>query len=435
MKKGGLFMLAKDYIELHHNDSQWYICLAEKQGDEWNQEMFHISKVKEMPSDDPHFVGADKYFSLNSFYRPSRKGEDVRHIRALYVDIDCYKVGLKPHEVAKKLQDEYFEKKIPTPNVITFTGRGINCIWWIKHAPKGAMKSWSRMNNYLFEQLKPLGADSSCAVDVARVFRLPGSINSKSNEKVQAFIRKRDKYHLGTLLEQWAPWTKEKREKLTVKKKRTVKSKFTLKTLARARIKDLETLQFLRNQDGVVDGYREIACFLYFYNKLCLMVNEEAAFNDVLEYNKGFIKPLNENELKGIKQYTEKKAEEWKIAYNLKAFMSRKNGEINQHGLIFSNKKLIDLLEITKEEQQFMTTIIGEEEKKRRERIRQANIRRKNGQAERHEYLQAQKQITEDKLSQVKELLDKGYKQKQIAEELGLSKGRVSQLVKQIKKV
>lgn len=60
-------MLAKDYIELHHNDSEWYICLAEKQGNKWNQEMFHMSTIKEMKSDDPHFIGEDKYFSLNAF--------------------------------------------------------------------------------------------------------------------------------------------------------------------------------------------------------------------------------------------------------------------------------------------------------------------------------------------------------------------------------
>ncbi|WP_426983505.1 hypothetical protein ACP059_21050 (plasmid) [Bacillus cabrialesii] len=429
-------MLPKDYLDIHHDDSQWYICLAQKNNGEWEQHMYHISQIRQMTNDDPRLNGLNKYYGLNAFYCPSRKGEDVRHIRALYADLDCYNVGLKPHEVAKKLQEEYFEKKIPTPNVITFTGRGVNCVWWIQHAPKGAIKSWSRMNNFIFEQLKPLGADSTCASDVSRVFRIPGSINSKTNEKVQAFIRRQDKYHLGTLLEEWAPWNTEKREKqAAVKKKRAFKSRFTLKTLANARIKDLETLQYLRNRDGVVDGYREIASFLYFYNKLCLVTNEEAAFNEVLAYNKSFIKPLNQNELIGNKKYIEEKAEEWKIAYNLKEFKRRENGEINRHGLIFSNKKIIELLKITDDEQQFMTTIIGEEEYKRRERIRQATNRRKNGQAERKAYLQAQKQITDNRLLKVKELIEKGYKQKQIVEELGLSKGRVSQLVKQLKKV
>lgn len=427
-------MLAKDYIDLHHSDSQWYICLGEKQGEEWSQKMFHISKVREMENDDPHFIGNDKYFSLNAFYCPSRKSEDVRHIRALYVDLDCYNVNLKPHEVAKQLQDEYFEKRIPTPNVITFTGRGINCIWWIKHAPKGAMNTWARMNNYIYEQLKPLGADGTCAVDVARVFRIPGSINSKTHEKVQAFIRKRDKYYLGELLEQWAPWNKEQRKQQAAKKKRTIKSKFTLKTLAHARIKDLETLQYLRNKDGVVDGYREQACFLYFYNKLCLVTNDETAYKDVLEYNKGFIKSLSERELDGIKRYTEGKAEEWKIAYNLKEFKFRKNGEVNRHGLIFSNEKLIKLLEITEDEQQFMTTIIGEEEYKRRERIRSANNRRKNGQASRKDYLKVQKEVTEDKLSQLKNLLETKPKAKktELAEQLGVSRQHLYRLIKQI---
>ncbi|WP_330949740.1 hypothetical protein [Virgibacillus sp. MG-45] len=82
-----------------------------------------------------------------------------------------------------------------------------------------------------------------------------------------------------------------------------------------------------------------------------------------------------------------------------------------------------------------MTTIIGEEEKKRRERIRSINNRRKNGQIERKVYIEEQQIKTTDRLIQVETLLNKGYKQKQIVEELGLYKGRGSQLVKQIKEV
>lgn len=428
-------MLAKEYIELHHSDSEWYICLAEKKNEAWKQRMYHIDTVRNMPENDSRFIGEDKYFSLNAFYKPSRASEDVRHIRALYVDIDCYNVGLKPHEVARKLHDEYFGVKIPTPNVVTFTGRGINCIWWIKHAPKGAVNSWQRMNNYLFEQLKPLGADSTCAVDVARVFRLPGSINSKTQEKVQAFIRKKDKYYLGDLLEKYAPWTLETRKQQhQARKKRAVKSHFTLKTLANARIRDMEILQQLRNKNGVVDGYREIASFLFYYNRLTLISDEEQAFNNVLEFNKGFIKPLSTNELKGIRNYTEEKAEEWKIAYNMKEFKRRKQGDKNSHGLIYSNKKLIDLLDITEEEQQYMTTIIGEEEKKRRERIRSANNRRKNGQVERKQYLAEQQSKTADKLEQLRQLLAENPKAKKtyLAKELGVGREYIYDLMKKL---
>lgn len=38
-----------------------------------------------------------------------------------------------------------------------------------------------------------------------------------------------------------------------------------------------------------------------------------------------------------------------------------------------------------------------------------------------------------DNINVVKELYDKGYKQVQIVRELGLSKGRVSQIIKELK--
>lgn len=84
-----------------------------------------------------------------------------------------------------------------------------------------------------------------------------------------------------------------------------------------------------------------------------------------------------------------------------------------------------------------MTTIIGEEEKKRRERIRSANNRRKNGQVERKEYIAEQQSKTMDKLSQLKQLLAENpkAKRKELAEKLGVSGPRITQLKNSHKKV
>jgi hypothetical protein len=73
--------------------------------------------------------------------------------------------------------------------------------------------------------------------------------------------------------------------------------------------------------------------------------------------------------------------------------------------------------------------------KNRRKRISNMEIRREQGVRPRHQYVKEQHKKTDENLIQVKEILDKGLNQKEIADQLGLSKGRISQLVKLIKKI
>lgn len=437
---------AKTYLELHHLDTNnhtdisdnddSYICIGSKQGANWTQKMLKVADAMKLPADDPLFTGVNKYFSLNSFYNTQRKANQIRHLRALYVDIDCYNVDLKPNEVAKKLQEEYFDDKIPKPNVILFSGRGVSCIWWIEHAPIGATNSWKRMNSYIYDQLVDFGADASCKEDTARVFRLPGSLNSKSHNQVYAYVLKKTKYRLGTLLEDYAPWTKAKREeRASIRKKRAVGNKgMTLKTLASARCTDMKALQHLRNEKGVVDGYRATALLIYAYHKSLLINDEKALHKDVNEFNSRFSVPLSEAEVSSTFKYIDDKAEDWKTAYELKEFKKRKKGESNKYGLIFSNAKIIRLLDIDAAEQCYMTTLIGEEEKKKRERLRAKRNREKAGAVERATYLAEQANKTNSKLEQLRELLAEqpNAKRYELAEKLGVSGARITQLKKQL---
>lgn len=427
---------AKTYLELHHKDAENYICLASKQGADWTQKMLKVAEVMNLPEDDPMITGVNKYFSLNAFYDYRRTANSIRHLRALYVDIDCYNENLKPNEVAKKLQDEYFDVKIPKPNVILFSGRGVSCIWWIEHAPKGATNSWKRMNSYIYDQLVDFGADASCKEDTARVFRLPGTLNSKSHTQVYAYVLKKTKYRLGTLLEEYAPWTKAKREeRASIRKKRAVGNKgMTLKTLASARCTDMKALQHLRNLNGVVDGYRAKALLIYAYHKSLLINDEKALDKDVREFNDQFIKPLSDAEIRSTFKYIGDKAEDWKTAYALKEFKKRKRGENNKYGLIFSNAKIIELLDIDAEEQCYMTTLIGEEEKKKRERLRAERNRRKAGAVERATYLAEQANKTNSKLEQLRELLAEqpNAKKTYLAKELGVGRQYLYDLLKKL---
>lgn len=77
------------------------------------------------------------------------------------------------------------------------------------------------------------------------------------------------------------------------------------------------------------------------------------------------------------------------------------------------------------EEQRQLQTIITSDVKNERRRNKR---RDENG-------LMARERTLRENMDNVSELLEQGLKQKEIAEKLGLTKGRVSQLVKEIKKV
>ena len=56
-------------------------------------------------------------------------------------------------------------------------------VWSIEKVPYKALSLWKAVQEYLYSQLKEFGADRK-ALDVTRILRVPGSINSKSGTRV-----------------------------------------------------------------------------------------------------------------------------------------------------------------------------------------------------------------------------------------------------------
>ena len=121
----------------------------------------------------------DVFITPNTMYMPFRKVENIRQFRALYQDLDCEKLGLEKSEVVYIMWLLYYEEKIPKPSLVVDSGRGLHVYWVIKNAPYGALQTWQELQDYLYHQLKHLGADKR-ATDGARVLRLPNTINSRS---------------------------------------------------------------------------------------------------------------------------------------------------------------------------------------------------------------------------------------------------------------
>ena len=354
---------ARHHILFQHNpqNTDGFITIAKKdsQTGRFAQAFYKPTDLAEHLT---HVMGEDVFFSQNTFYRKARRIETVRQLRSLYVDLDFYIFNYAPEQILFLLEEDYFRSTIPEPNLIIFSGQGIVLIWTIEPAPYMALPLWQAIQNYLIDQLKPLGGDPKAA-DAARIFRLAGSISSKNGNEVHVQYRHGYQYTLREIQDGYLPELRPKEKKKPGRKKKVVHL-FNLYTLHGARLQDLDKLVTIR--EGQMNGYREITLFLYRYWACCFEQDPETALQHTLEFNSLFTHPLPQREAIRATESAQK------------AYLAKSDREANERakamgypgaGYRLSNAKIIEWLDITLDEQMHMKTLIGTKEKNRRKRI------------------------------------------------------------------
>ncbi|MFY8264742.1 DNA-binding response regulator [Clostridium perfringens] len=342
------------------------------------------------------------YITLNTFYKPCRRLENIKELNTLFIDLDYYKTGKTKDQVLMDLEKNYFNQSIPTPNYVIDSGRGMYLIWLINAVPSKALPLWKAIQDYLYKQLKELGADRQ-ALDATRILRVPGSINSKSKTVVSILDEYDYIYDLREIQNGFLPELKPDEKK----KGRPSKINYIYRerSLYYGRIQDIIKLCELREYD--LKGNRELILFLYRYYLCSFTDDVQKALNDVLELNSMFRQPLRENEAIRATRSAE-------ICY------LDKNKQYK-----YKNDTLIELLEITEEEQKYMTIIISKEEYKKRKRIRDRIYQKKSYDSKKakknyQEQLKAQGKLTEkERIFQLREKIKslklEGLKNKEIA--------------------
>ncbi|MBQ9071702.1 MAG: DNA-binding response regulator [Bacilli bacterium] len=382
-----------DYINTIHGDSKGWITKAEiSKNKEFSQWHYLVGDLLKQDFDKENI-----YISMSTFYKPIRRIETIKEIGSLFIDLDTYNTQFTKTQILMNLEYNYYNKSIPTPNLIIDSGRGLTLVWSIEKVPYIALPLWKAIQEYLYSQLKEFGADRK-ALDVTRILRVPGSINSKSGTRVSILEKHEYKYTLREIQNEFLPYLDENRNKKKGRPKKVVYI-HRERSLYQNRILDIVKLCELRNYD--VKGHREIILFLYRYYLCYFYEDEQKALEDVLELNKEFIQPLGERELIRATSSAEKVFKNKDKQYKYK------------------NETLIELLEISEYEQTHMKIIIGKEEYKRRENIRVKKVYQ--------EQLKSQGKLTEkEKISQrrqkIKALLEEGLLQKDICTILNISK-------------
>ena len=380
---------SKKHLKALHDNSNGYITIAKKDP---NYSQWHYKRNELIENTHDIINDINAYVSQNTFYKPQRRIENIKELRAVYIDIDCYNSKYTKEAVQYFLENDLYGHKIPRPNYLIDSGRGLYYIILIKPVPSMAMPLWYAVQRYLFNVLKPFGADPN-ALDPTRVLRIVGTMNSKSGTCVEVLDAYDYEYSLKEIQEEYLPEIAKKKSKGRPKK---IVSLFTEYSLYYARVMDIAKLCELRDYD--VEGHREVILFLYRYFSACFTQDSEEALRRALELNAMFKKPLPENEvIRDTKSATK--------AYENKLYK-------------YTNAKLIRILDITLDEQQHLRTIISGKEKYRRsaeEQKAKKKAKRRNANG-----LTKREQEKKDLIEKIAELKVQGLKQKEVAEKLSI---------------
>lgn len=359
----------------------------------------------------------DTFITPNSFYIPIRKTGNVRHFRALYVDLDL--PNISKHEAVWQAYILADEGKIPRPTMAVDSGRGIHLYWRINHAPMGAWYTWQALQDYLYHHLRHLGADRR-ATDGARVLRLPNTINSRNGQMCKLLHTENITYSMYDLREQFLGYKKPKQGQAPRGK---ITHLFNSYTLHMARAQDIETLCRLRNYE--VTGQRNSLLHVYAYWKGIYIRELDQLAEVVEELNQKFTEPHSHSEIQTMIRSVDRAIERF-IEYQ-----AGNNKQVTKEmrlrgGYWYKNDTLIEMLAITPEEQTHLKTIISTEEKYRRKNKRR-NKQRRNEQG-----LTMHQVKMEETRAQAIALREQGLTQQAIADILDITQARVSQLLSKL---
>lgn len=386
------------YINAIHGNSKGWITKAEINGGAFKQWHYKFNQLLDID-----FSKENTYLSLNTFYKTYRRIENLKELNCIHMDLDTYKTKFSKTQILMNLDYNYFGKIIPTPNLIIDSGRGLYLIWLIEPVPYMALPLWKAVEEYIYSQLKEFGADRM-ALDPTRVLRVPGSINSKSNTMVKTLETNGYIHKLREIQTEYLPdIPKHEKKKSSAPKKKGRPKKivymFNERSLYLARITDLVKLCELRNYD--LEGEREMILFLYRYYLNYFFEDEQKALEDTLELNDMFVKPLPTKEATKATKSAEK-------------IYKAKNKDYK-----YKNETLIELLQITEDEQKYMITIISKYEYKRRDREYQKEKYYKKLEKEGKT---SEKIKISERRAKIKDLLEQGLLQKEICIKLKISK-------------
>ncbi|MGL5415418.1 MAG: hypothetical protein ACRDAU_07150 [Clostridium sp.] len=424
---------------------------------------WHISNFKLIEKIEKLMDFKDVYISINSMLSPIRQIKNLRHLHAFWVDIDYYKIKKYRKKTTEDMinimrKDGHFKEV--EPSFFVDSGNGMYIFYLIESATKNALPIWQRIQDSLVQKFEKYGADPLSS-DAVHVLRLPGTINSKTGRKSRIVYNTQYKFkfefekekniqrytipYLADVFLPKLPLAKNEWEKARQETKKYIKplnnskevNLYNLHTLHYSRMNDILTLQRLRN--GKCNGSRELMTFLYRYYSCLFIKDEKEALESTMDFNSQFEVPLSENEVIKATKSAETAYIRWAKTFDLYIRLPKKppmSKFFRENGCyVYSNKKLIKLLEITEIEMDMLKTIISNKEKNKRSK----DYRNEWNKNESKKKCRLSNGLTKRQMSKlhnltiILKLTDAKMKQKEIANLLNITQQAVSKLLKEWK--
>lgn len=349
------------------------------------------------------------YIMVNTSRSFARKSDEVVSVNALYLDIDNVQ---DVDGFMQKCRDEgRFD--VVEPSKIIASGGGLHIYFYLKDAY--AKEKLVPYINRIQKALHDIYPEADKLSDLARFLRLDGGIYNKPKKEVKVVrtIYESDQVYtvpeIGPkLVKPYVPRSKKEKTKARQferDKPFAIVPQGTWKELELKRVRDMEYLYNIGHFD---DDRRKRGIFFYSLFVLRASGSFSKAASMAYELNGALKYPLStedvENQLSSVKQNG------FKYKYKRDTLVGQ-----------------LEIKQLTREQQEGLRAIMPYEIKQDRKKAYQKSLRRNE------KNLTKRKAEKEKNIQAIKTLLEQGYKQKNIAIELNLTKGYVSQIVKQIK--
>ena len=197
---------------------------------------------------------------------------------------------------------------------------------------------------------------------------------------------------------------------------------FTEATLLEARLDDLQRLIELRGLEQLLPGRRDYWMFAaatslsYLVESQFLERKIIALGRDYANWSEGVTRSTMQAVISRAQSATLGEKIEWQ-------------GRQRDPRYRFTNQRLIEMLEISSEEQRHLKTIISEETKRERDRQRKERQRRSQGAQPRDEYVASARERRQHNRREAKKLREEGKSLREIGRELGVSHTQVRRLL------